>query len=281
MKRFVLYDRQAIEQAPLSADKIEYTLYRVASANPFSSREIKISKHGRKIDPAEEIALRRSGRFAFCSNTCVPPRFPEKVTLNCFHFLLSDILKVRSSLPAALELMMQADQIRRMPVSPAQREQRTLKESILAEVKPQVGIMISQPRYDKARSIKYCCHLVGFNDVSVERKYDGEYYQIHVNKDHTTHRIKIFSKSGRDSTADRVALHSTLVKCLGLDASLSKFNRQCILEGVLLVWSDRTQKILPFYKIRKYVQREGRYLGGAQGSPVSEDEHLMILLCTG
>lgn len=103
----------------------------------------------------------------------------------------------------------------------------------------------------------------------MERKYDGEYCQIHVSRDHTTHRIKIFSKS------DRVALHPTIVKCLGLDTSRPKFNRQCILEGELLVRGDRTKEILPFYKIRKYVQRKGRYLGCGQDSPTSEDEHLM------
>jgi len=37
-----------------------------------------------------------------------------------------------------------------MPVSPAQKSLKVLKESILAETKPQVGIMVSQPRYDKA-----------------------------------------------------------------------------------------------------------------------------------
>ena len=40
---------------------------------------------------------------------------------------------------------MQADQIRRIPVSPAQRSLRLLKESVLAEVKPQVGIISAPP----------------------------------------------------------------------------------------------------------------------------------------
>ncbi|KAK5215414.1 hypothetical protein LTR72_011528 [Exophiala xenobiotica] len=34
---------------------------------------------------------------------------------------------------------------------------------------------------------------------------------------------------------------------------------------------------MPFYKLRRYVSREGRQLGGARDSPPSEDEHLMIM----
>src|ERR1700744_6167355 len=36
-------------------------------------------------------------------------------------------------------------------------------------------------------------------------------------------------------------------------------------------------QIMPFYKIRRYVSREGRQLGCARDSPPSEDEHLMIM----
>lgn len=44
--------------------------------------------------------------------------------------------------------------------------------------------------------------------MSMERKYDGEYCQIHIDlskKDNGW--LKIFSKSGRDSTSDRVRVH--------------------------------------------------------------------------
>ena len=45
--------------------------------------------------------------------------------------------------------------------------------------------------------------------IWVETKYDGERAQIHVQVDETgKSRITIFSKSQRDSTLDRFAIHS-------------------------------------------------------------------------
>jgi hypothetical protein len=45
-----------------------------------------------------------------------PAGVPEMVTLQCFRFQLPDLLKVCTSLPAALRLLKE-DRIRRMPVS--------------------------------------------------------------------------------------------------------------------------------------------------------------------
>ena len=53
--------------------------------------------------------------------------------------------------------------------------------------------------------------------------------------------------------------------------------RQCILVGELLVWSDLTREIMPFFVIRRYITRAGRRLGCDQDSPPSPDEHLMIV----
>ena len=41
--------------------------------------------------------------------------------------------------------------------------------------------------------------------------------------------------------------------------------------------NDHTQDIMPFYKIRRYVTREGRRLGCAQDSPLDPNEHLMVI----
>lgn len=44
--------------------------------------------------------------------------------------------------------------------------------------------------------------------MSMERKYDGEYCQIHIDISKKNDGwLKIFSKSGRDSTGDRVRVH--------------------------------------------------------------------------
>ena len=50
--------------------------------------------------------------------------------------------------------------------------------------------------------------LSGADKVWMETKYDGERAQIHVwLEDGGVSHIKIFSKSGRDSTMDRYGVH--------------------------------------------------------------------------
>ena len=53
--------------------------------------------------------------------------------------------------------------------------------------------------------------------MSVERKYDGEYCQIHIDLNKARDYIQIFSKSGKNSTNDRRGLHHVLRDCLGLN----------------------------------------------------------------
>jgi DNA ligase-4 len=114
--------------------------------------------------------------------------------------------------------------------------------------------------------------------VSVERKYDGEYCQIHIDLNKDRHCIKIFSKSGKNSTIDRIGLHAGALRdSLKLDTADCKIKKQCILEGELLVWSDDDERIEPFHKIRKHVKRSGRFIGTARDSLVDLDEHLMIM----
>jgi len=126
--------------------------------------------------------------------------------------------------------------------------------------------MIGLQAFDKARNIQHCCQLAGRKEVSVERKYDGEYCQIHVSQTNSQDHLTIFSKSGRDPTMDRVGLHNAIKKCLGLSTLSCRFTRQCVLVGELLVWNERMGQIMPFYKIRRYVAREGRQLGCARDS---------------
>jgi len=137
--------------------------------------------------------------------------------------------------------------------------------------------MITRPKFEKARSIRHCCGLAGKRRLSVERKYDGEYCQVHINLSAGDDCIKIFSKSGRDSTSDRIGLHEALKASLRLGEVDCVIKKCCILEGELLVWNDRHHRIEPFHKIRKYVQRSGRYIGTSRDSPIEPDEHLMIM----
>lgn len=51
----------------------------------------------------------------------------------------------------------------------------------------------------------------------------------------------------------------------------------CILEGELVVYSDKHHKILGFHKIRKHVSRSGSFLGTDKDSQAHPWEHLMIV----
>lgn len=53
--------------------------------------------------------------------------------------------------------------------------------------------------------------------MSMERKYDGEYCQIHIDLSRGDDQwLKIFSKSGRDSTGDRVKVREYVLPTLAL-----------------------------------------------------------------
>ncbi|KAF2185424.1 hypothetical protein K469DRAFT_687787 [Zopfia rhizophila CBS 207.26] len=62
--------------------------------------------------------------------------------------------------------------------------------------------------------------------LSVERKYNGEYCQVHIDLSKGRNYIKIFSKSGRDSTDDRIGLHDVLRDCLRLKSAECKIKKQ-------------------------------------------------------
>ncbi|CAG7554416.1 unnamed protein product [Fusarium equiseti] len=83
---------------------------------------------------------------------------------------------------------------------------RTPREQIMGTVKPQLGIKIGRQPWLKGRSIKHCLDM-GHGRMSVEEKIDGEYCQIHIDPSKGDRCLQIFSKSGKDSTEDRAALH--------------------------------------------------------------------------
>lgn len=142
---------------------------------------------------------------------------------------------------------------------------------------PQVGVKVGRTTYTKARSVKHAVNMIRNRDMSVERKYDGEYCQIHVDVTKRDQQIQLFSKSGKDSTADRIGLHDTLKECLSLGKDTCVFSSKCILEGEMVIWSDRDKEILPFHKIRKHVSRSGSFLGTKADSMPHHYEHLMIV----
>jgi ATP-dependent DNA ligase len=101
---------------------------------------------------------------------------------------------------------------------------------------------------------------------------------VHVNLDEEPDsRIKIFSKSAKDSTHDRRKLHDTLRKCLRIEEPNCAFKKRCIIIGEMVVFSNKEQQILEFHHIRKHVSRSGVFLGTDVDSQIREGEHLMIV----
>ncbi|KAH8742208.1 hypothetical protein F5883DRAFT_440439 [Diaporthe sp. PMI_573] len=142
--------------------------------------------------------------------------------------------------------------------------------------KPQIGVKVGRQTWLKGRSIKHCLEM-GKGFMSVKNKMDGEYCQIHIDLSRGSDRIQIFSKSGKDSTQDKKKLHGVIENSLGLGTSWCKFKQSCILEGEVVVYSDREQRILSFDKLRKHISRSGRFIGTGEDSQAHEWEHLMIV----
>lgn len=145
-------------------------------------------------------------------------------------------------------------------------ETRTSSNDVLS-ISPQIGIKVGPPGWAKAKGgIKHAMTIVDGRAMSIERKYDGEYCQIHVDLTKGTDSIQIYSKSGKDSTADRMGVWSSINRGLRIGQQDCRFRRNCILEGELLVWSDRDKIVLDFHKIRKHVSRSGSFLGTKEDS---------------
>ncbi|KAJ4329586.1 hypothetical protein N0V87_010734 [Didymella glomerata] len=119
--------------------------------------------------------------------------------------------------------------------------------------------------------------MIGNHAWAAENKYDGEYCEIHVDLENAPQDIKIFSKNGKDATADRAALHSTIREALRIGLPNCAFKSKCIVLGEMVLYSDKENRIMPFSKIRKHISRSGSFIGTLQDSLPHDWEHLMIV----
>jgi DNA ligase-4 len=95
-------------------------------------------------------------------------------------------------------------------------------------------------------------------DYYAEMKYDGERMQIHIQGD----QMQIFSKSGRNSTRDRILAHDIIIQSLSNefhDVLTNRMERRlnCILEAELLVFDHSMDAVERF--------------GGVQGFRFGQD----------
>ena len=129
-------------------------------------------------------------------------------------------------------------------------------------LQPRIGVKLGRPRWVKAKGgVKHAVSMIDGRTMSVERKHDGEYCQIHIDMSKGKECVQIFSKNGKDSTSDRKHVHQAIKDSLRIGHRDCGFSVKCILEGELLVWSDKANAILEFYKLRKHISRSGSFLG--------------------
>ncbi len=194
-----------------------------------------------------------------------PVVLPEGLVLRSFHFLLPDLLKFQSSFDAVVPLL-KGPVIGGFPTQLKGQDQSFYRIGAAKVLVPKVGIKVGRVPYLKARSIKHCVQMAGRRRMSLERKYDGEYCQVHVDLSRGKDCIQIFSKSGKDSTLDREGIHETIKNSLRIGRSDCAFSSKCILEAELVVWDDEEGKVAEFHKLRKHVSRSGVFLGTALDS---------------
>ncbi|KAF7771042.1 hypothetical protein Agabi119p4_7016 [Agaricus bisporus var. burnettii] len=135
-------------------------------------------------------------------------------------------------------------------------------------LKPKLGSMIKLPKSVKGRN---CYHALSYfkdsTTVWAETKYDGERAQIHVEilDDDGTSNIKIWSKSGRESTWDRLGVHDIIRDALGLNRSgelkvssttwmtTARVKRNVVLDAEMVAWyKDHVDE---FWRIRGLVEQ--------------------------
>ena len=253
-------------------EEIDKVLNMLASRCRFSGPQIRRQHTAVGVDDALSPIYRRlSSRDAKWFTRMIlksysPVILPQKYIYDKFHFLLYYILQFQDTFEGALS-MLAAEPMSHFPPHPDSKLAASLCSIALEHLSPRAGIKISRPEYYKARSINHCVQMAKNRRMSIERKYDGEYCQIHFDLTNKRTPIQIFSKSGKESTRDRSGIIPIVEESLQLRKEQCKFKYRCILEGELLVWSDKHGDIAGFHKLRKFLPRSGRYLGTDSDSP--------------
>ncbi|KAI1332019.1 hypothetical protein F5Y16DRAFT_421337 [Xylariaceae sp. FL0255] len=255
----------------IAVEEIDETLSQIAAACRFSSEAVRsLPKTHDSKAALTKIYLCLRPRDAKWFTRLVLKNY-EPVAMNSYsvfrnyHPLLPRMMQIQDNMSTAGEFLRQ---INNSPPGSL---------VITDLLKPQVGTKVGRQPWFKGRSIQHCMNMACGRKVICEQKMDGEYCQIHIDLSKPSRPIQIFSKSGKDSTADRKGLHKAIRRSLKIGQDDCSLKRSCILEGELLVYSTKENQVLPFHKIRKHVTRSGSFLGTDNDSQAHDHEHLMIL----
>ncbi|KAI5287917.1 hypothetical protein KEM52_001377, partial [Ascosphaera acerosa] len=183
-------------------------------------------------------------------NAPITTLVPEQAVLSSFHFLFPRVLAARGSLLKAVQLL-DSDPLCTFPSAPESQSVRALHRLATPYLTPIVGCRVNRPIFVKARSLEHCVSIIGSSLVTVQRKYDGEYFQVHVNRTKPTGDgdwdITIFSKSGKDSTIDREGIHDLVRRSICTTDSPPKPEEHLyIIFFDILLLNDRNCLALPF-----------------------------------
>lgn len=274
------FDCEPKPGAFVTVEEIDNALQELASLCRFSSPEVRSTST--QSDPLTvlRIFLRlKSFEAKWFTRLLLKDFSPvilnANLILTSYHFLLPGLLRFQDNFTASIELL--RGPLEQYHANPDETSQKLFKQEAAKLISPRIGIKIGRPSFFKSRSIAHCLKMVGSDKWAMERKYDGEYCEIHIDLSRGTDCIKIFSKSGKDSTEDRKAVHDTISKALQIGKPNCAFRKKCIVLGELLVYSDLERKILEFHKIRKHVSRSGLSLWTDEDSQAHKHEHLMIM----
>jgi DNA ligase-4 len=202
-------------------------------------------------------------------------RIDETFVLKQYHFLLPDLLSFQNDFDVVFNILKGG--LRSYPSAPDAAQERSLRIEAERLLRASIGVKVGRPMFHKAWSFKTLFQLTGNRAWAAEVKYDGEYCEIHINVENPGISLQIFSKNGKDATADRQGLHETIKSALRIGRPDCLIKKNCIVLGELVIYSDNEQTILPFSKIRKHVSRSGSFLGIQQDSLPHEWEHPMIV----
>ncbi len=253
----------------VTLEEIDKILASIASSCRFSAPNVRDAapsdSPGGLLDSLQRIYHRLQSREAKWFTRMILKDYPslelkESVIFRALDTRLPAMMRNQDSFESAISSLRN-----QKTVTPAD-EDGGARPSVMDPSRPKIGVKVGRPTYLKGRSVKQVVNIINGRLMSVERKYDGEYCQIHVDLSKGDRSIQIFSKSGKDSTRDREKLHAAIRQSLRIGNEDCGFATACILEGEMVVWSDKENKIMPFSKLRKHVNRSGSFIGTALDS---------------
>ncbi|KAK9478934.1 hypothetical protein V1514DRAFT_329466 [Lipomyces japonicus] len=270
----------------VTVEEVNSVITQLASSSKFSSETVQKSnvaeaEQFRRTDILRPIFIRLKSHqikwlIRILNKNLLPAIIPMDFTLECLHFTLPYLYAFHSNIIIATTFLYKSPyDLFLIQKNIGQSKIKQYKEGILKWLSPTLFIPVRIPSCLKARRLEDVQKACDFDDAHAEIKYDGERMQIHVNVNPFT--IRIFSKSGRDSTLDRKGVHKSIVMALtGEHTSLYNIKSSVILEGEMVVFDEKKQKIAEFHRIRDHVTRAGVTID-APCSISKKYEHLMVV----